>query len=83
MLGIYSKNREEWVLTDIANLKTSVVTVGFYDTLGPTAVEYILKQTLLTTVACSSDYLPSFIKLKKEGKAVALENIISFDAIDE
>lgn len=70
MIGIYSKNREEWVDIDLANLKNSIVTVGFYDTLGPAAVEYILKQTHLTTIACSSDYLPAFIKLKEEGKAV-------------
>lgn len=83
MLGIYSKNREEWVDIDMANMKNSVVTVGFYDTLGPAAVEYILKQTQLTTIACSSDYLPAFIKLKQEGKAEQLANIVSFDKVGE
>lgn len=41
-MGVYSKNREEWVLTDLANIKNSVVTVAFYDTLGPQAVEFVI-----------------------------------------
>jgi long-subunit acyl-CoA synthetase (AMP-forming) len=42
-MGIYAKNREEWVMTDIANMKNSVVSVAFYDTLGPLAVEFVIK----------------------------------------
>lgn len=41
-MGIYSKNREEWVLTDFSNIKNSVVTIAFYDTLGPAAVEFVI-----------------------------------------
>jgi long-chain acyl-CoA synthetase len=82
-MGIYAKNREEWVLTDIANMKNSVVTIAFYDTLGPSAVEFVINQTTLTTISCSSNYLPGLIKLKKEGKAESLQNLISFDKFDE
>jgi long-chain acyl-CoA synthetase len=34
-MGIYAKNREEWVIVDIANIMNSVTTIAFYDTLGP------------------------------------------------
>jgi long-subunit acyl-CoA synthetase (AMP-forming) len=34
-MGIYAKNREEWVLTHLANMKNSITSVAFYDTLGP------------------------------------------------
>jgi long-chain acyl-CoA synthetase len=68
-MGIYAKNREEWVLTDIANMKNSVISVAFYDTLGPSAVEFVIKQTNLTSISCSANYLPGLLKLKKEGKA--------------
>lgn len=47
LIGIQSKNREEWAITLIASILNSVVTVSIYDTLGPGAVNYILKQTEL------------------------------------
>ena len=42
-MGVYAKNREEWILTTIANMKNSVTTVAFYDTLGPAAVEFVIR----------------------------------------
>ncbi len=80
-MGVYAKNREEWILTNLANMKNSVVTVAFYDTLGPTAVEFVIKQTGLTSVSCAGQYVAGLLKLKKDGKAVSLSNIISFDAV--
>lgn len=52
-MGIYSKNREEWTITDLAALKQSGTVIAFYDTLGPSAVEFVIKQTGLTTIACA------------------------------
>jgi len=52
-MGIYSKNREEWAITALANMKNSVITVAFYDTLGPAAVEFVIKQTELTSISCA------------------------------
>ena len=71
-MGIYAKNREEWVLTDIANVKNSVITVAFYDTLGPDAVRFVINQTGLTAISCSANYLPSLIKLKKDNAVQTL-----------
>jgi long-subunit acyl-CoA synthetase (AMP-forming) len=34
-MGIYGKNRPEWVLTDLASATLGGTTVAFYDTLGP------------------------------------------------
>jgi len=45
MIGIHSKNREEWVITDIACMYDSVVTVPLYDTLGPHIIDFISGQT--------------------------------------
>ena len=42
-MGVYAKNREEWILTTIANMKNSVATIAFYDTLGPAAVEFVIR----------------------------------------
>ena len=34
-MGVYAKNRPEWVLTDLAAATLGGTTVAFYDTLGP------------------------------------------------
>jgi long-chain acyl-CoA synthetase len=82
-MGVYSKNREEWALVDIANTKNSVTTIAFYDTLGPQAVEFVIKQTELISVSCAGQYVAGLLKLKKDGKAQSIQNIVSFDAVTE
>ena len=82
-MGIYAKNREEWMVTTLANMKNSVVTVAFYDTLGPQAVEFVIRQTQLTSISCAGQYVAGLIKLKKDGKADSLKNIISFEPVTE
>jgi len=63
-MGLYAKNREEWAFTDLAALRQGGTVIAFYDTLGPSAVEFVIKQTTLTTVACSSKSLMPMIMLK-------------------
>jgi len=41
-LGLYSKNREEWVMTDFASMISGITTVTLYDTLGHESIDYIL-----------------------------------------
>lgn len=82
-MGIYAKNREEWVLIHLANMKNSITSVAFYDTLGPSAVEFVIKQTELTTISCAGQYVAALVKLKKEGKAKSLENLITFDKVPD
>jgi long-chain acyl-CoA synthetase len=60
-LGIYSKNREEWIISELAGISQGVTTVPLYDTLGPESVEFVVKQTLLTTIACAGSYVPSLV----------------------
>ena len=49
-VGIYSINREEWILTDIACQMHSVNTITLYDTLGEDSMEYIVNQLSLPTI---------------------------------
>lgn len=41
-MGIYSNNREEWAIVDIACMKSSVTIVPFYNSLGSNALIFIL-----------------------------------------
>lgn len=42
-MGIYGKNRPEWVLTDLACATLGGTTIAFYDTLGPAAIEFVIR----------------------------------------
>ena len=52
-IGINAKNREEWLVLDIACIFYGITVVPFYDTLGPDTVTYILNQTEMQTLMCS------------------------------
>jgi len=41
-LGIWSKNRSEWLMTLLAAMHMSTTTVGFFDAMSDSAVEFIL-----------------------------------------
>ena len=81
--GIYSKNREEWIIADLACQKNSITVVTVYDTLGLGAVEFIFKQTLLTSLIMESKSLKNIIKLKKENKLSNLVNIVVISCEDD
>lgn len=62
-------------------MHNNVTSVALYDTLGIDASRYIIDQTELTTMACSSDLVQKVCNLKKDdpdGKCARLVNIISF-----
>lgn len=44
LVGIYSQNCPEWVLSEHALYSYSMVIVPLYDTLGPEACRYIINQ---------------------------------------
>ncbi len=40
-IGIQSKNREEWNITNWANMNQGITTIALYDTLGQDALKYV------------------------------------------
>ena len=85
-MGIQSKNRKEWVLTNLAGMYNNITTVALYDTLGPDATRFILNQTEMTTVAVSIDCVLKLINMKMDDaksdspKMHRLANLISFES---
>lgn len=51
-VGIFARNRPEWVMTATACEAYSLVSVPLYDTLGDEAINFILLQTELKLVVC-------------------------------
>jgi long-chain acyl-CoA synthetase len=81
-MGVFSKNREEWTMTDLACLRSSVTIIPFFDSLGMASLEYILNQTELTTMAVEGKNVQHLIDLKKN-KCKHLINLLSFDLVTD
>ena len=64
MLGIFSKNREEWAVTDVACMISATTIVPFFDSLGPSALSFVINQTNLTTMCIEGGTVDTFVKLK-------------------
>jgi long-chain acyl-CoA synthetase len=41
-ISLYAKNRDEWAVTDLGAMLTSITVVTLYDTLGKDSIDYIL-----------------------------------------
>ncbi|RCH98973.1 hypothetical protein CU097_014361 [Rhizopus azygosporus] len=80
-IGIWSINRPEWTIADLALAAYANYAVALYDTLGPDTVEYVINHAELETVICSGDHIADLLKLKH--KLPNLKTIISMDSIDE
>lgn len=62
-MGIFGKNREEWVVIDLACMRNSVTIVPFFDSLGADALAFVINQTELTTMCIENANLDLLIKL--------------------
>eukprot|EP00434_Breviolum_minutum_P028927 symbB.v1.2.025586.t1/scaffold2492.1/size77838/4 len=81
MLGIYSKNRPEWVIAEQGCFTQSIVTVPMYDTLGADSVAYVVKQCGLKTMVCSASTLEMAVACK--ASSPSLQCIIVMDLTEE
>ena len=70
LLGIYSKNRIEWIMAFLGSHANNATVVTIYDTLGENAVEYILNQTELETILIEACSLSKILKLINKRKKI-------------
>ncbi|KAL4434742.1 hypothetical protein ABPG74_017162 [Tetrahymena malaccensis] len=78
LVGIYAKNRAEWIVSDIANALYGYTMVPLYDSLGPESISYVLGHSGITTCYCST---PSIQTLSKTKDLHELKNIIAYDEV--
>lgn len=81
VLTIFSGNRPEWVLADMATIAYSITNTALYDTLGPNASKYILELTGSPIVLCSKEKIAKLIELKKESDK--MDNLIVIVSMDK
>ncbi|XP_070693585.1 long-chain-fatty-acid--CoA ligase 1-like [Pempheris klunzingeri] len=51
-IGIFSQNRPEWTITELACYTYSLVSVPLYDTLGTEAIIYVIDKAAVSTIVC-------------------------------
>ena len=82
-LGFYSRTREEWMIGSLGCQLDSIAVVTIYDTLGINSIEFILKQTELTTILAESNNLEMILKMKEQNKLHNVKNIIYIHCNEE
>lgn len=84
IVTLFLGNRAEWVLADLACVAYSITNTVLYDTLGPSASEYILELTESPMVICSYSHINTIVSLKEKfpEKLQLLISIISMDPLD-
>lgn len=76
-IAIWSENRPDWNLADLATLATGAVDVPIYSTQAPSQVEYILRDSGARAVFVSSTFLEDALATKDH--LPSLEFVIAFD----
>ena len=82
-MGIYSRNREEWIVGSFGCQMDSITIVTLYDTLGFNSIEFILNQTELTTIIAETKNLEKVLRLKEQNKFGKVKNIIYLKSNEE
>lgn len=80
MIGIFSKNRLEWTITDIAANLFNLTTIPIYDTLGDENITYVFNHTQLTTCFVNEGALKSLMKCKD---LVKINTLVCYDKFTE
>jgi long-chain acyl-CoA synthetase len=80
-LAIWSENRPEWNVADLAVLALGAADVPIYTTQSRHHVEYILKNSETRAIFVSSTFLAEAVALRQ--RVPSLKYVISFDEIAE
>ena len=75
-VGIWAKNRYEWTATLLAGMHFNITTVGFYDAQSTEQVDYIVRQTEMTSIVCTEDYAARLVTMRKSDMIPTLKTLI-------
>uniref|UniRef100_A0A8D3BSI1 Arachidonate--CoA ligase n=1 Tax=Scophthalmus maximus TaxID=52904 RepID=A0A8D3BSI1_SCOMX len=79
-IGIFSQNRPEWTISELACHTYSMVVVPLYDTLGTEAIAYIIDRAAISTVIC--DVAEKAQLILDSGKGQTVKTIVLMEAFD-
>jgi long-chain acyl-CoA synthetase len=79
-VALYSENRTEWLVTDLACLGEGIVTVPVHAVANPKDLEYILRHSEAKAIVTSKRYLP---RVQAIAKPETLQHTILMDSAAE
>lgn len=62
MVGIFAKNRSEWLILDVANFMYGYTMVPLYETLGPENISFCLNHSGLYNVFAQESSVNTLLK---------------------
>lgn len=80
IISIFSANRYEWTLCDVACHGYSLTNTALYDNLGDNVTLHILEQTESPVVFCSGEKVAKVLKLATE-HSLPISVVVSFDPV--
>lgn len=86
IMGIFSENREEWIMTELACCSNSIAVVPIQilnQFQNEELAEYICKITEIETVCASLQTLGIILEMKSRQKLSNVKNIIIYDHPEE
>ncbi|KAM9363334.1 long-chain-fatty-acid--CoA ligase 1a isoform 1-T1 [Symphorus nematophorus] len=81
-IGIFSQNRPEWTISELACYTYSMVAVPLYDTLGKDAIGYIIDKAAISTVICDVPEKARMILDCVSGQGRTIKRIVLMEAFD-
>ncbi|XP_076003841.1 long-chain-fatty-acid--CoA ligase 1a isoform X1 [Genypterus blacodes] len=82
-IGIFSQNRPEWTISELACHTYSLVVVPLYDTLGTEAIGYVIENASISTVICDVPEKAQLILQCIDGKTRSVKRIALMEAFDD
>lgn len=79
LFGVYTRNAQEFYLSDLACLLYGITCVPLYDTLGVDNLSYCLGHSNISTCLCGASNAKTLLKIEDFN----LKNIILYEPIDE
>ncbi|GLE02609.1 hypothetical protein PINS_up011450 [Pythium insidiosum] len=80
-VGVFAKNRLEWVLVEHACNRMAYQLVPLYDTLGPTAVPFILNQTEMRVIFVAKAQWPALADAIQQSPSV--RHVVQFEDVTD
>ncbi|XP_062380415.1 long-chain-fatty-acid--CoA ligase 1-like [Sardina pilchardus] len=81
-IGIFSQNRPEWTMSELACYTYSLVSVPLYDTLGTEAIEYIIDKASITTVVCDVAAKVTLLLDSLAGRKHCVGTVITMEEVE-
>ncbi|WUR04131.1 long chain acyl-coa synthetase [Vairimorpha necatrix] len=79
IIGIFSINRYEWVVSEYASYMSNCLNCPLYSTFGPDAVNLIMIETEMSLCCTSADKAAAILDILKNSKKIFIKNLIIFD----